>query len=69
MLSEREELRVEIRTHKGRAFADVRVYACSRPEEAKWPTGRGFLVPVSRLSELRQAVAQLEAETKETVTP
>jgi len=59
LLSEKEELRVELRQLKGRAFADFRVYAHARAEEAKWPTGKGFLVPASRLQELRQALAEL----------
>ena len=63
-LSDKEELRAEIRHWKGRAYADVRIYACSRDEEAKWPTGKGFLVPVASLPELQRAVAELEAEAK-----
>lgn len=61
-LSEKEELRVEMRRLKGRAFADVRVYTHAHAQESKWPTGKGFLVPASRLGELRQAVTELEAE-------
>ena len=60
-LSEKEELRIEVRQLKGRAFADIRVYARARAEEAKWPTGKGFLVPASRLQELQQAFAELSA--------
>ena len=62
-LSNQEELRIEIKQWKGRAVADLRVYACSRPGEAKWPTGKGFLVPASQLAELRRALAALETET------
>ena len=62
-LNEKEELRVEMRHLKGRAFADVRVYACAHAEDAKWPTGKGFLVPTIRLNELRQALAEIGAET------
>ena len=65
-LSDKEELRAEIRRWKGRAYADVRVYACSRPQEAKWPTGKGFLVPVPQLPELRRALEELAAETSPT---
>ena len=65
-LSDKEELRAEIRRWKGRAYADVRVYACSRPEEEKWPTGKGFLVPVAQLPELRRAVEELAAEASGT---
>ena len=62
-LNDREELHVEFQRWKGRAFADVRVYAAPNAQEAKWPTGKGFLVPVSQLPELQKALAELEAET------
>ena len=62
-LSEKEELRVELRQLKGRAFADFRVYVHARAEEAKWPTGKGFLVPASCLQELQQALAELNPST------
>ena len=58
-LSEKEELRIEVRQLKGHAFADFRVYAHSRAEEAKWPTGKGFLIPAARLQELQRALAEL----------
>ncbi len=59
VLSEKEELRVEVRQLKGRAFADFRVYAHARAEEEKWPTGKGFLIPAASLQELRQALEEL----------
>jgi predicted DNA-binding antitoxin AbrB/MazE fold protein len=62
-LSDREELRVEFRQWKNRRYAELRVWAGSNVEEAKWPTGKGFLVPVSLLPELSRAMRELEAET------
>ena len=64
-LNDREELHVEFQQWKGRAFADLRVYAGPNDEVTKWPTGKGFLVPLSRLRELQKAIAELETETHE----
>jgi hypothetical protein len=65
-LNDREELRIGIRHWKGRAYADLRVFAGSNPSEAKWPTGKGFLLPAERLQELCQAAAELENAPKGT---
>lgn len=64
-LSDKEELRVGMRRLKGRAFADVRVYAGPNAQEPRWPTGKGFLIPASRLPDLRRAMDALEAEASE----
>ena len=66
-LSEREELRLGKTRRNGRELIDLRVWTASRKEEQKWPTGKGFLIPPSRLPELRQAFADLETEARESL--
>jgi len=58
-LSEREELRAEIKNRRGRAFVELRVWTAPKTDEPKWPTGKGFLIPASRWPELERMVADL----------
>lgn len=68
-LTSREELRAEIKGPQGRSFLDLRVWAAAKPEESKWPTGKGVLIPASRLKELRQLLEDLDAEMEGAVLP
>ena len=60
LINDREELRVEFQQWKGRAYADIRIYAAPSAEETKWPTGKGILVPASQLHDLQKALAELQ---------
>ena len=63
-LNEKEELRVKICQWRNRPFADLRVWSAPKPDEPKWPTGKGFLVPLSRVSELLGLIDHLNMESK-----
>ena len=63
-LSEKEELRAEIKERRGRPYVDLRVWAASGAGESKWPTGKGILIPVSSWPELQRMLADLGSEMK-----
>ena len=61
-LNAREELRIERAERAGKRYIDIRVYASAAPDEAKWPTGKGVLIPEERFQAFRQAVASIQYE-------
>lgn len=63
-LSEKEELRVEIKERRGQPFVDLRVWAAPKADEPKWPTGKGISIPASRWTALQRMLADLGPEIK-----
>ena len=64
-LSDKEDLRAEIKQWQNRSFVDLRVWTAPKTDEAKWPTGKGFLIPVSRVTDFIDLMDQLNKELKE----
>ncbi len=62
MFSEKEELRAEVKNLRGRQVVDLRVWAAPKVYEAKWPTGKGLLIPISRWPEFRKMLVDLGTE-------
>ena len=53
-LSDKEELRAQIKELRGRTFLDLRIWAAPKTNETKWPTGKGVLIPASHCREIGQ---------------
>ena len=60
-----EQIRVSVKESGGRRCVELRVYASSRPGEEKWPTGKGFLVPLEDWSLFREGLVCAEKELKD----
>ena len=61
-LGEREEIRVEPAERSGKRYIDVRVYGAAKPDEAKWPTGKGVLIPAGLFRAFKEAVLSVDHE-------
>lgn len=61
----REEIRISAKELKGRRFVDLRIYASGLPNEEKWPTGKGILVPAEEWAGFSENVLRVGKELKE----